>query len=149
MIRSALEVGEVEITDAPTELLFRQVTPNVWISEDGVPAKDAFGPKNVDKGKPSYSRESKVSAQDSFEWHNNHANSPSVGTWACSVDEVNRATLSVIDDSDVPIDPPKAPGHCYVDFRGLTKREERNLRSILLRFALARGIVHPNSPILA
>lgn len=149
MIRSALEVGEVEIIDDPTELLFRQVTPHVWVSEDGVPAKDAFGPKDVDKGKPSYSRESKVSAKESFEWHNNNANSPSVGTWACSVAEVYQAKLRAIDDSDVPINPPKAPGHCYVDFRGLTKREERDLRSILLRFALARKIVHPSSPKLS
>ena len=149
VLRAPLVLGEAEISDDPAELLFRQVTPRVWVSEEGKPAKDAFGPKSVDKGKPSYSRASKVTAEDAYEWHNLNANSPSVGTWACSLEEVNGANLSAVDDSAAATSSPQAPGHCYVDFRNMTKREERDKRAIMLRAALARGIVYPDAPVLS
>src|SRR5699024_9217889 len=79
VLRSRLVLGEAEISDDQGELLFRQVTSRVWVSEEGKPAKNAVGPKSVDKGKTSYSRASKVTAEDAYEWHNLNANSPSVG----------------------------------------------------------------------
>lgn len=150
MANPELSLGEIivgdEPNDSPDELLYRQVTPHTWINDEGTPASHAFGPSKADKGMPSYSRGSKVTAQQAFDWHNAHAHSPSVGTWACSLDEVHAAELRVIDDSQAFAAGPKAPGHCYVDFRGLTKSEERNRRSVLLRHALARGIVYPDAP---
>lgn len=144
----SLEVGEIEIKGDSAELLYRQITPHIWVSDDGVPANHAFGPLPIDKGKPSYSRESKTEPQTSFEWHNDNANSPSHGVWACSVEEVNQASLAAIDDSGVTVNPPQAPGHCYVDFRGLSRGERKDRRSILLRAALARGLVYPDAPVI-
>lgn len=150
MANTDLGVGEILVGvdhgDSPDELLWRQITPHLWLTDDGIPASHAFGPSSADNGKPSYSRESKVTAQEAFEWHNSKARSPSVGTWACSLQEVNEADAGVIDDSRALVDPPSAPGHCYVDFRGLSRGEKKELRSILLRFALRRGLVHPDEP---
>lgn len=150
MANPELNTGEVIVgdqpTDSPAELLYRQVTPHTWVNDEGIPASHAFGPSNADKGMPSYSRGSKVTPQRAFDWHNAHAHSPSVGTWACSLEEVHDAELRVIDDSQAFAAGPKAPGHCYIDFRELSKPEERNRRSILLRYALARGIIYPDTP---
>lgn len=142
-----LSVGEFYLSpqngDSLDELLLRQITPHIWLNDKGEPASHAFGPSRSDKGKPSYSRNSKVTSEEAFDWHNANARSKSVGTWACSLREVHSAQAAVVDDSGAAINPPSAPGHCYVDFRDLTKSEERNLRSVLLRAALRRGQVYP------
>lgn len=143
MNSQVLKVGECAISAPSDELLFRQITPNIWVEADGVPASHAFGPKPADCGMPSYSRQSLVAnAKDCFDWHNDNATSPSLGVWACTVTEVSAAQLVAIDDGGT-VPPPTAPGHCFVDFRDLSKREERNRRAILFRYALARGQLHP------
>lgn len=136
------ELGEEEITN-PDELIFRQITPHILCDKDGTPASHAFGPSTADQGKPSYSRESKVTPQEAFEWHNSQARSKSVGVWGCAITEVHTANLRAVDDSGVASNTPKAPGHCFVDFRGLTKQEIRNRRALLFRAALKRGILYP------
>jgi len=147
-----LSVGEIVMgkdpSDSLDELLLRQITPHIWVNDHGIPASHAFGPSTADQGMPSYSRDSKVTPKEAFDWHNAHARSKSVGTWACSLGEVHQAGAEAIDDSGVAVGRPVAPGHCYVDFRGLSKQERKDLRSQLLRFALNRGIVHPDSPVL-
>jgi hypothetical protein len=82
-----------------------------------------------------------VTAQESRDWHQNYARSASIGVWAVSVAEVAEADLRAVDDSDVPLPdgaPERAPGHCYVDFRGLSREAKVNARAVLLRRALAR-----------
>ncbi|MSS84953.1 hypothetical protein FYJ24_09295 [Actinomycetaceae bacterium WB03_NA08] len=135
-----LEPGEEEI-EPSEELLFRQIT--VHLMNNGKPSTSSFGPATSDKGKPSFSRESVVSAKDAQTWHNQHAKSESLGVWSVSVDEAASTGLRTIDDSAVPPAPwsQKAPGHCYVDYRAMEKRAERECRAVLLRFALKRGQV--------
>lgn len=151
MPREQLTLGEIEISPQtisnPDELLYRQVTPSLWVKENGRPVSHAFGPQSADRGKPSYSRGSRVSAREAYDWHNENARSASHGVWACSVAEVYVAGLCAVDDSATNTN--AAPGHCYVDFRGLSKSEERNMRSILYRFAIARGVQYPDSADLA
>ena len=140
MTNAPLVSGENQLPSSD-ELIFRQITPQLWSGGDAAPALYSFGPQPSDKGKPSFSRSSKVSAQQSFEWHNKNAHSESHGVWACTVDEVCQAKLRVVDDSAVNAG--AAPGHCYVDYRSLSKAEERERRAILARFAISRGIQYP------
>lgn len=141
MTNAPLESGEKQLP-SNDELIFRQITPHLWSDGDAAPALYSFGPQPSDKGKPSFSRSSIVTAQQAFEWHNRNAHSKSHGVWACTVDEVNQARLRVVDDSAVIAH--AAPGHCYVDYRNLSKAEERERRAILARFAIRRGIQYPD-----
>lgn len=143
----ALAPGEQLIAVGPVEeQLFRQITYPL-LGEDGVPAAHAFGPQSADAGKPSYSRSTRVTAQQSRSWHTAHAAKPSLGVWAVTVEEVGQAGTVAIDDSGTPQSGPRsrAPGHCYVEFRHFQKREVRNVRAILLRFAIVRGEI-PTQP---
>lgn len=124
-----------------SELLFRQIIDDYWDERTGKPLSHVFGPKNIDNGMPSYSRSECTTPTESFEWHNRNAKSKSVGVWAVSVEEVAKAGLEVIDDSDCPLPPDgiRAPGHCFPDFRGLNKQEERKIRALIYAAALARS----------
>ena len=138
----ALEIGEQELTK--DEVLWRQVTKFIWDEEKRVPASNAFGPSTADEGRPSFSQSGKVTAQESRDWHQQNARSPSLSVWSVSVFDVLKAKLRVIDDSAVPVrvgEGKKAPGHCYADFRNLTRAERKNAYAILLREALRRGEV--------
>lgn len=140
-----LEDHEQEIEAPSLELLWRQVTPHIWNGEKGAPADHAFGPSTSDEGKPSYSRETVVSAEEAFNWHNRNANTSSQSVWACSVDEVAATGLRAIDDNSIAPSRTRAPGHAYVDFRGLAKREERKKRVRLLLAAVERGVQYSAS----
>jgi hypothetical protein len=138
--QSILDVERL-LVDPARELLWRQVTSPLWDEDNNVPASHAFGPSTSDEGRPSYARESVVTAQKSRDWHQKHARSSSAGVWAVSVQEVSEADVRAIDDSRVPRlqgAPEKSPGHCYVDFRGLSREDKVNARAVLLRRALAR-----------
>lgn len=130
--------GEHLISDG-NELTYRQVTKHL-ISGDRV-ATTAFGPASADRGMPSFSRGSIVTAQAARDWHTENAQSPSLGVWAVSVTEAIDAGRYIVDDSNAPIaiGEKRAPGHCFVDYRGLSKRVERELRSKLYWAAMARG----------
>lgn len=140
MTNAPLVSGEVQLSPS-SELIYRQITPHLWSTDDATPALYSFGPQSSDRGKPSFSRSKKVTAKESFEWHNLNAHSKSNGVWACTVDEACQAKLRVVDDSEVGV--AAAPGHCYVDYRGLSKSEERERRAILARFAISRGKQYP------
>ena len=47
----------------------------------------------------------------------------------------------VVDDASVPREPEevRSPGHCFVDYRGLTRQERKDLRAHLYMCATARG----------
>lgn len=120
------------------ELLYRQITEPLM--NDGRVSSQAFGPATADEGAPSFARETITTPQESRDWHTENAAKPSLSVWACSVFEVESAGTRAVDDSAVP-PPPEAivaPGHCYVDYRHMSKKQERITRSFLLAAALAR-----------
>lgn len=90
---------------------------------------------------PSYSRSTLVSAQEARDWHTRNAASPSLGVWAVAVGEVSSADSRVVDDNDCPLEEgeKRAPGHCYVDFRGLSRSKRKELRARLHMYAMSRG----------
>ncbi|MCV7629068.1 hypothetical protein ACH0AG_11075 [Micrococcus luteus] len=141
-----LEQGE-KLIEEEGELCYRQITPTLYIDEGQV-ATHAFGPSPADKGRPSYSRSSLISAQDARDWHSRNANKPSEAVYAVSVHEVITAGTFAIDDSGAPLTAGevRAPGHCFLDFRNMSKKEERELRAILYRHAMARGEI-PTQPL--
>lgn len=142
-----LAEGETLLVDAD-ELALRQITE--WMVLDGTILTHVFGPSNADNGKPSYSRGSVVDAQSARDWHSTRSTaSRSTGVWAVTVGEVLEAGLHVIDDSGAPEVPgvERAPGHCYVDFRGLPKPEIKSIRYLLWQRAMDRGEIPTDEPL--
>ncbi|BCF81631.1 hypothetical protein RQCS_11760 [Rhodococcus qingshengii] len=135
-----LEPGEEVVPDEskPSELLWRQICDHSL--DNGKPGMDSFGPQKADKRRPSFSRSSLVTAQESRDWHNNNAQSRSQGVWACSVEEIITAGTRAIDDSQTPLeaDEVRAPGHAFVDYRHYGKGGLKTVKGLLLKAALAR-----------
>ena len=131
--------GEAEVA-LSEELLWRQMTRTIWDEDKRQPGLAAFGPANVDKKTPSFTRQFWVTAQESRDWHQQNAASPSLAVWAITTLDLDDVDLRAIDDSEAPEDPehPRAPGHTYLDYRHTSKSEERNIRAVLLRKALSR-----------
>lgn len=131
--------GEVLMV-APDELMFRQITTPL-LDSAGKVSTSAFGPRSVDQQMPSYARNSLVDAQDARDWHSSTASKPSLGVWAVSVREVIATGSQGVDDSATPLSPgaTRSPGHCFVNFRGLAKQQERELRTALFFEAMRRG----------
>lgn len=137
-------VSEAEIRDCDhliepsKELLFRQIATHLWDFDSKRPSSHAFGPATSDCGMPSFARSNYVTAQASRDWHQCHANSPSEAVFACSAEDVVSADARAIDDSKCVVESGKqrSPGHCFVDYRGYSKTEERLLRAILLAKAI-------------
>lgn len=141
---ASLEPHEIVLPSDSEELLWRQITPIIWNGETGQPKIDAFGPKTADQQRPSFSRSAIVTAEESFHWHNKHANSKSLAVWACTVSDCKQVDLRVIDDYSNSSKPKNmAPGHAYVDYRGLSKKEERDKHAELLMAALEYGQQYP------
>lgn len=141
MIPADLELAERETLIAePSELLYRQITQHM-VSADGRVGSAAFAPSTADHGKPSFSRSSVVSPQEARDWHSRNARSRSLGVRAVSISEVAQAERVAIDDSQSPQQEgqSRAPGHCFIDFRGLDKPGRKKAAAILLRFAIERG----------
>lgn len=130
--------ARIETSD---ELLYRQIAEHQWNEKERVPSSHAFGPSPADNGRPSFARSSVdgVDEQSSRDWHQKHARSRSISVWATTPIEVASVDLRAVDDSACPSDGETAPGHCYVDYRSLTKAEERTARAVLLLRAVARG----------
>lgn len=135
-----LAEGEVLVVD-PLELIYRQITESM-VAGGGVQTY-AFGASDADKGKPSYARSSVVTAQESRDWHNQHARNKSIAVFALTVDEVYEEELLVIDDTACRLPPGlvRSPGHCYIDMRRLTKVELKSVRFRLHERAMKRGEV--------
>jgi hypothetical protein len=148
MIPPSIDLAEGEtLVVAEHEVLFRQLTRHL-ISADGLPASHAFGPGNSDRGRASYSRSSVVTAQQARDWHCAVASSPSLAVWGVTVGEVVEQGRPVVDDSAAPAvsDQNRAPGHCFVDFNGLTKHEIKDVRTELYWRALERGEIATTHP---
>ncbi|WP_152442228.1 hypothetical protein [Rhodococcus ruber] len=137
-----LEPGEEVISDDfnPSELLWRQICDHSWDTQYGRPGMDSFGPQSSDKRRPSFSRSSIVTAQESRDWHNTNARSKSRGVWACSVEEVINAGTRAIDDSKTPLElgEERAPGHAFVDYRHYGRSGLKTVKGLLLKAALRR-----------
>ncbi|MEC5185931.1 hypothetical protein RCH12_003409 [Cryobacterium sp. MP_3.1] len=121
------------------ELLYRQMTQHML---DGDKLKtDAFGPATADRDMPSYARSTKGTPQESRDWHTHNAKSPSLGVWGVTVGEAIASGRHVVDDSLCAVSEgqARAPGHCFVDFRGLSKPHKRELRARLYFYATDRG----------
>lgn len=140
---------EDELLGDKDEDLFRQIPAHQWDSQVGRPRAAAFGPSDADQGKPSYSRATKVTPEESRAWHNANARSTSMGVYKLTVDEVVKSTLRAVDDSGCPVPPgdKRAPGHCFVDFQHVIddKKEERRLRGLLYAHALKWGEIESQS----
>lgn len=121
------------------EPFYRQMTKHMF---DGDKLKtEAFGPSSADRDMPSYSRSAEVTPQESRDWHTQNATSPSLGVWGVTVGEAIESGRHVVDDSHCPLPEGqrRAPGHCFVDFRGLSKPHKRELRARLYFYATDRG----------
>jgi hypothetical protein len=138
-------IADIELLDMEQlmseeeELVYRQMTLHMF---DGDRIKtEAFGPCPADRDMPSYSRSAEVTAQDSRDWHTQNAKSPSLGVWGLTVGEANESGRHVVDDSQCPVieGQSRAPGHCFIDFRGLPKSQKRELRARLYFYATDRG----------
>lgn len=137
----SLEAGEAQITDR-AEVLWRQITKSLYDEDNRRPGLLACGPQAADVRKPSFARKSVSTAQDSRDWHQDHAASSSLGTWSLSVEDVEDAGLRAVDDSQrapEPGEPARAPGHAYVDYRPLSKQQMKDARAKLLLAMLSRG----------
>lgn len=143
-----LDEGEAFLENA-SELIFRQITRHS-LSKDGRVGTHAFGHADSDRGKPSYSRCSVVSAQEARDWHNANARSPSLAVWALAIEEVYAERLWAIDDSAVPVEAGRvrAPGHCYVDYRHLSRGEVKSIRARLYFAAERRGEIPTTSEVI-
>lgn len=130
------------------EVLYRQITQTKWDPDQKRPGTNAFYPQRSDERRPSLGRSSKTTASESFEWHNSHARSQSLSTWACSVAAVHRAGTTPIDDSAVPLqeNEVRAPGHAFVDYREMEKSKMKIIAAHLLLDAYERGQVYPPTP---
>ncbi|TWX34995.1 hypothetical protein ES689_14225 [Frigoribacterium sp. ACAM 257] len=142
-----LREGEQLMSDAE-EIAYRQITPRMFI-DNGQIASTAFGPNSSDNNMPSYSRSTLVSPQEARDWHNEYATSASQGVWGVTVGEVIASHSYVVDDSASPQEQGeiRAPGHCFVDFRGLTRAQRKELRAQLLLHALERGEIPTEPPV--
>lgn len=145
-IQMQLQEYEQLVNDVD-EVNYRQITPHL-LKDGGEVATSAFGPSNADAGKPSYSRSSIVTAQQARDWHSANARRPSEAVYGVSVEEVVQSGSIVVDDSECPLGEgeKRAPGHCFVDFRGLSKLEEKELRAKLYMHAMERGEI-PTNPV--
>ena len=121
------------------ELVYRQVTKHLM--DGDIVSTSAFGPSTADRDMPSYSRSNQVTPQDSRDWHTKNAKSPSLGVWGVTVGEVVESGRYAVDDSQCPLDEGqiRAPGHCFVDFRQLSKPEKKEVRAQLYFHATTRG----------
>ncbi|GAA1337773.1 hypothetical protein [Arthrobacter roseus] len=140
MTATHVELGDGEqLMSSESEVVFRQVTQHMF--DGDLIATTAFGPSTADRDMPSYSRSTVVTAQDSRDWHTQNAKSPSLGVWGITVGEVIDSGRYVVDDSQCSLDDgqKRAPGHCFVDFRELSKPQKRELRAQLYFYAIARG----------
>lgn len=140
-----LMAGE-QLMSTADELAYRQMTPHMF-QDDGRIATSVFGPSTADNGKPSYSRSSSVSPQEARDWHTLNASKPSMGVYAVSVGEVISSGRYAVDDSECPLaeDEKRAPGHCFVDFRGLSRSQKKDLRAQLYMHAMVRGEIPTKS----
>lgn len=135
------------LLSALEEQIYRQIT-DLMIDGDQI-ATTAFGPATIDRDMPSFARSSLTSPQDARDWHTRNASRPSLAVYAVTVGEVVEGGRYVVDDSAAPLadGEVRAPAHCFVDYRGMSRPERKTLRAHLWFRATARGEI-PTDPTL-
>lgn len=116
------------------ELLHRQVHPSFLAA--GRPSSGAFAPTTKDEGKLSVDRNTVASARDSFEAFTG-AGFVSAGVWSVMAGECGEVGLGV--EHDPVKEPYENPAHSFVDFRLLSRSQQRSKAQLLARAAAARG----------
>lgn len=136
-----------ELVAEPTEIAYRQVAPHMLIDEEKV-ASTAFGPLPADQGMPSFSRSSVVTAQESRDWFSVNSGKISHAVYGVTVEEVIAAGTVVVDDSacELAADEIRSPGHCFVNYRELSRPERKTVRAKLYMSAMDRKEI-PTRPL--
>lgn len=136
MMPAGLNLAEGEELIVEDELIYRQITKHM-IDPEGRIVTHAFADST---GMTSYSRSSRVSGQESRDWHTSISKSPSLAVRGLLVTEVISAKRWVVDDHATPLEAGevRAPGHCYVDSKKLDKLTLKSLRADLWMAATAR-----------
>jgi hypothetical protein len=116
------------------ELLHRQVHPSLLVA--GRPSSGAFSPTTKDEGKLSVDRDSKASARESFEAFVG-AGFNSAGVWSVTAGECGATGLPI--EYDPVTEPYPNAAHSFVDFRGLSRSQQRSRAQLLARAADERG----------
>lgn len=134
----SLAEGE-DLVEPSQEKLWRQVNPR-WFS-NGIVADLAFRASEEENHQLSVSRESKVSAEDAFQFHTETMRRHSAGVAAVTTDEVVTIGCRTVDDEITQMNSPPTPGHAFVDLRGFTKNQRKDFREELADYATTRGLV--------
>ncbi|WP_127097457.1 hypothetical protein [Brachybacterium saurashtrense] len=132
-----LEHWEELMTDKD-EAVHRQVHPRFY--DQGIISDEAFVAREDEQRKLSSTRNGEVSAECARRHYTDVLNLASIGVAELTVGEVEEELSRCVDDSTDP-NHELPPGHCYIDFRGLTKTARRELREALAEIATERGLV--------
>jgi hypothetical protein len=126
--------------DAATEILFRQVHPNLFDGDE--PASSAFVPNESDQGQLSVDRSSLTTAQESYELYVGNG-LLSGGVYGVTVGEFGAHGLSCRPD---PLDAEEGrrpnPAHALVDYSVLGTNQRKKVGKRLKATALSRGVLH-------
>jgi hypothetical protein len=131
-----LRSGEVELVELE-ENIWRQVNPA--FVHDGRVSSQAFTPSSKDGGELSSSRASRVTAKESFDHYVQILKLQSFGVYSLTVGEVRAEDLRVIDDSAVGDGENRPPGHVYVDFKGISRKDAKKAAGKLRSAAEKHG----------
>ena len=120
------------------EAVHRQIHPRFY--DQGIISDSAFVAREDEERKLSSTRDSKVTPACARQHYMDVLKLATVGVAELKVGEVEGESSRCVDDSADP-DGGLPPGHCYIDFRGLTKSARRDLREALAEIATERGLV--------
>lgn len=120
------------------EAVHRQVHPRFY--DQGIISEEAFVAREDEQRKLSSTRNGKVSVECARRHYRGVLKLASIGAAELTVGEVEDELSRCVDDSTDP-NHELPPGHCYIDFRGLTKASRRELREALAEIATERGLV--------
>jgi hypothetical protein len=125
-------------------LLHRQVHP-AFIVQNKVSSKafeladdlildnQVFIPTTKDDRKLSVCNGDKLTSEESYLHHTKKLLLKSAGTASVTIEECDAILLNTIEDND------PFPGHAYIDFSGLEKKDIRIKASVLKNHAIRRG----------
>ncbi len=119
----------------PSTILLRQVHPNFL--DDNAPTSQAFVVFPKDKDKLSVDDGSKTTPEAALAHYTTVLKLRSTGVWGVTVEEVDGSGLTSGPD---PL--PDNPAHAFIDFTGLSAKEQRKKAKLLLAFALDRGCLY-------
>ena len=140
----ALAAAEEDLSpkplDAPAEILFRHVHPNLFDGDE--PASSAFVPNESDRGQLSVDRSSLTTAQESYELYIGNG-LLSAGVYGVTVGEFGAHGLSCRPD---PLDAEEGrkanPAHALVDYSLLGTNQRKKVGKRLKATAVSRGVLH-------